>query len=141
MRSAKLSWLIIGDTITLALVTVFGFASHGTLGSAGMRILSTFIPLLVSWFLIAPHLGVYKLEQASDARQLWRPFWAMVLAAPFAAWMRGAWLNMPILPIFVVILGGVSALSLLAWRFLYWLVLRRSGTTGTVTTGTVTSDG
>lgn len=126
MRTANFAWLIIGDAITLAIVTVFGFASHGTLGSAGMRMLTTYIPLLVSWFLIAPHLGVYNQVWATDGRQLWRPFWAMVLAAPFAAWMRGAWLGMPILPIFVVILGGISALSLLAWRFLYWVALKRA---------------
>ena len=34
-RNAQISVLIIGDVITLALVTVFGFATHGTLGTAG----------------------------------------------------------------------------------------------------------
>jgi hypothetical protein len=118
-------YLIIGDTLTLAIVTVIGFASHGTAGTAGSRMLTTFIPLLVAWLLVAPHLKVYDPEIALDVRQLWRPFWAMVLAGPMAAWLRGVLLNSPILPFFVVILGGVSALAILAWRGLYWLLMTR----------------
>ena len=125
MRSSKLIWLFIGDAITLALVTIYGFATHETLGSAGTRLLTTYLPLLVAWLLIAPHLGVYQLGRVGEFRQLWRPFWAMVLAAPFAAWMRAAWLGTAILPVFVVVLGGVSALALLAWRFLYWIIITR----------------
>ena len=118
-------YLIIGDILTLTIVTVFGFASHGTAGTAGSRMLTTFIPLLAAWILIAPHLKVYDRDIALDGRQLWRPFWAMVLAGPMAAWLRGVLLNSPILPVFVVILGGVSALAILTWRGLYWLVMTR----------------
>ena len=118
-------YLIIGDILTLAIVTVIGFASHGTAGTAGSRMLTTFIPLLAAWFLIAPHLNVYDRDIALDGRQLWRPFWAMVLAGPMAAWLRGVLLNSPILPVFVIILGGVSALAILTWRGLYWLVMTR----------------
>ncbi len=117
--------LILGDTLTLASATVFGFASHGTADSAGFRMLTTFIPLLAAWFLIAPHLGVFDLERAKDLRQIWRPFWAMVLAGPMAAWMRGAWLNAPVLPLFVVVLGGFSAIGLLVWRFFFGLAFSR----------------
>jgi hypothetical protein len=118
-------YLIIGDILTLTIVTVIGFASHGIAATAGSRMLTTFIPLLAAWFLIAPHLQVYDREIALDGRQLWRPFWAMVLAGPMAAWLRGVLLNSPILPVFVVILGGVSALAILTWRGLYWLVMTR----------------
>ena len=118
-------YLIIGDILTLAIVTMIGFASHGTAGTAGSRMLTTFIPLLAAWLLIAPHLKVYDHDVALDGCQLWRPFWAMVLAGPMAAWLRGLLLNSPILPLFVIILGGVSALAILAWRGLYWLLLTR----------------
>lgn len=116
--------LLVGDVLTLALVTLFGFATHGTMTTAGGRMLTTFVPLLVAWLLVAPHLGAFNGALVGDWRQLWRPFWAMVLAAPLAAFLRGAWLNSPILPVFVVVLGGVSALGLLAWRGLYALVIR-----------------
>ena len=123
--NTRLYLLIGGDIVALAIVTIVGFASHGTAGSAGIRMLTTFFPLLAAWLLIAPHLKVYDLEVVIDGRQLWRPFWAMILAAPMAAWLRGLILNSPILPLFVIILGGVGALTILAWRGLYWIVLMR----------------
>jgi hypothetical protein len=117
--------LIAGDIITLAVVTVIGFASHGTANTAGARMLTTFIPLVVAWFLVAPFLNVYKSEYVLDGLQLWRPVWAMVLAAPMAAWLRGVMLSSPVLPIFVVILGGASVAGILIWRALFWLVANR----------------
>ena len=117
--------LIAGDIITLAVVTVIGFASHGTANTAGARMLTTFIPLVVAWFLVAPFLNVYKSEYVLDGLQLWRPVWAMFLAAPMAAWLRGVMLSSPILPIFVVILGGASVAGILIWRALFWLVAKR----------------
>jgi hypothetical protein len=117
--------LVAGDIITLAIVTIIGFASHGTADTAGTRMLTTFIPLIAAWLLIAPHLKVYDRKIVLEGRQLWRPLWAMVLAAPMAAWLRGLILNSPILPIFVFILGGASAVAILIWRGLYWLVATR----------------
>lgn len=117
--------LIAGDIITLAIVTLIGFASHGTAGTAGTRMLTTFLPLTIAWFLVAPFLKVYLNEIVYDFRQLWRPFWATILAAPMAAFLRGLFLSSPILPLFVVILGGVSALAILLWRVIYWLVAVR----------------
>lgn len=128
IRVLKSHWfLLAGDTLVLILVTAYGFASHNTLTTAGTRMLTTFFPLLLGWLLISPHLGVFDTARARDPRQLWRPFWAMILAAPFAAFVRSAWLGTAVLPLFVVILGGVSALALLAWRALYWLLVSRWG--------------
>ena len=117
--------LVIGDVVTLGIVTMIGFASHDTAGTAGTRMLTTFIPLVAAWFLIAPHLKVYEDKVANDWRQLWRPSWSMVLAAPMAGWMRGMILNAPILPLFVIILGGVSALGMLVWRGLFAIIMGR----------------
>jgi hypothetical protein len=117
--------LIVGDIITLAIVTIIGFASHGTADTAGTRMLTTFIPLVAAWLLIAPFLHVYDRGRALDGRQLWRPVLAMIVAAPMAAWLRGMMLSSPILPVFVLILGGVSVVSILLWRALYWLVANR----------------
>jgi hypothetical protein len=118
-------FLIIGDIISLGIVTYIGFASHGTAGTAGSRMLTTFIPLVAAWFLISPHLKVYEPQVGSDWHHLWRPFWSMILAAPMAAWIRGMMLDAPILPLFVMILGGVSAIGILIWRGLFMMVLSR----------------
>ena len=120
--------LLIGDILTVALVTVIGFATHDELGTAGWRMLITFIPALIAWGLVAPFLGAYDLQRVAQAHQLWRPFWAAVLAAPMAGWIRGIWLGQVILPIFVFVLGGVSALAILAWRTLFWIIFFRRRT-------------
>lgn len=117
--SPALVILFLGDVLTLALTTLVGFSFHGTLSTAGSRILATFLPSLVAWLLVAPLLGSYDLDRSLQLPQLWRPFWAMVLAAPMAALLRGLWLNAPILPAFVIVLGGINALAILVWRGLY----------------------
>jgi hypothetical protein len=122
---SALGILLAGDILVLLIVTIFGFATHGELGSAGLRMLTTFVPLVVAWILVAPHLGAFDLERSSQVGQLWRPFWAMVLAGPWAAWLRGTLLNTPIVPIFVVVLGGICAIALLVWRLLYWAFFAR----------------
>jgi Protein of unknown function (DUF3054) len=122
---SALGVLLAGDILVLLLVTIFGFATHGELASAGPRMLTTFVPLVVAWALVAPHLGAFDLEKSRQVGQLWRPFWAMVLAGPWAAWLRGALLNAPIVPIFVVVLGGICAVSLLVWRLFYWAFYAR----------------
>jgi hypothetical protein len=120
--------LFIGDALVLALMTVVGFASHDLIGSGGgtgLRMLTTFLPFLAAWLLVAPHVGAFNPGYVTDTRQLWRPFWAMVLAAPFGALLRGVWLGTPILPVFVVVVGGLNALALLAWRTVYLLIASR----------------
>jgi hypothetical protein len=125
MKSARIVGVLAGDIITLALVTLAGFATHNELGTAGFRVLTTFIPLSFAWILVAPHLRVYDPGYFNQPAQLWRPFWAMVLAAPLAGWLRGVWLNAPVQPVFVLVLGGISSLALLAWRSIYWLFFAR----------------
>lgn len=122
VKNRRMLVLVVGDIVTLLLVTLFGFARHSTLDTAGVRMLATLIPLLVAWFLVAPHLGAFDRGRVSDIRQVWRPAWAMLLAAPLFAWLRGLWLNAPVLPIFVAVMGGIGALALLVWRLIYWKV-------------------
>lgn len=124
-KSGGIAGLLAGDIVIFALVTITGFVQHNELGSAGLRMLTTFLPLVAAWLLFAPFSGVLTSSRAADPSQLWRPFYAMLLAAPLAAWLRGVWLNQAVVPIFVLVLGGVSALALLAWRTLYWWIARR----------------
>ena len=118
-------YLLLGDIFVLLIVTLVGFSTHDRLSSGAVRIGATFIPLVTSWVLIGVHVGVFHPAYIAEPRQLWRPFWAMVLAGPFAGWMRGLFLKSGVAPIFVVVLGGVSALSLLAWRALYLVINNR----------------
>ncbi|HVN54420.1 MAG TPA: DUF3054 domain-containing protein [Anaerolineaceae bacterium] len=124
MQTRELTTLAGGDAAALAILTGVGFASHGELGTAGMRILATFIPLCIAWALIAPWLGLYDPATIRQPRQLWRPVLATFLAAPIAGLMRALLLNAGvIIPVFVLVLGATGALILFLWRSV-WLLLR-----------------
>jgi hypothetical protein len=118
--------LLAGDFLAVVVITLVGFAFHQGIAEAGLRIFTTFIPLLVGWALAGPVLGVYDLERARRPRQLWRPVWAMLLAGPTAAWLRGVMLgNAAIIPIFVLVLTGMGMLGMLIWRALFIWIGRR----------------
>ncbi len=123
-QSTQLGWLIIGDALAILVVTLIGFFSHyGEI--RGWRWLSTYIPALVSWFVVAPWLGVYDSRRYCQPGQVWRPALAGLLSAPLAATLRGFWLNSAILPTFVAVLGLTNALGFGIWRFLWTVITRR----------------
>lgn len=114
-------WLILGDILAIAIVTLIGFATHGET-SVGLvpRMLTTFAPLILGWFLLAPFFGLFNLAIICDPRQLWRPVLVMVFAGPLAALLRAFLLNTVVIPIFGVVLSSSTGLGMLIWRALYW---------------------
>jgi hypothetical protein len=122
----KNTFLILGDLLAIALVTVIGFVTHRETALSFLpRAAVLFFPLVISWFLLAPSLGLFQKPVTSSTRQLWRPALAMIFAAPFAAVLRGLILNAPVIPIFAVVLSATSAFGMLVWRGIYLLVQRR----------------
>ncbi len=121
--------LIPGDILAIALTTFIGFATHGEAGASFLpRMAAIFLPLILSWFLLAPALGLFQEQTILDPKQLWRSVLAMVFAAPFAAILRGLLLNAPVIPIFAVVLSATSAFGMLAWRSIYLFVKHRKMT-------------
>lgn len=118
--------LILGDALVLVFVTIYGFATHGELGNLS-RMLTTFIPITFSWFIVAPFFGLYDDNYVCQISQLWRVILAMIAVVPLAAWLRGLWLQSPILPIFVLVLGGVSMIMMLLWRAIYQVLNKYLG--------------
>jgi hypothetical protein len=116
-------WIVVaGDALAIAAITLAGFRTHGTLATAGARIWATFLPLLAAWLIVGLPVGVFSAQNLRSSRQLWRPVWAMVLAAPLFGLLRAWMLGEPvILVIFVMVIGGVGALAMLVWRGIYWL--------------------
>ncbi len=118
-------WLVLGDIFALALVTVIGFATHGETGLEFFpRMLTTFLPVSVAWFVVAPFLGLFRPEITANPRQLWRSFVGMVLAGPLAALLRAFLLNTVVIPLFAVVLSGSAGLGMLVWRALWWILSR-----------------
>lgn len=112
------------DALVLLTVTLAGFANHNS-NLEGGRWLITFLPLCAGWALVAPWLGNYESKFWNDPAQAWRALLAMVLAAPFSAFLRAILLDGTVIPIFVIALGGISALSMTAWRVIWALLAQR----------------
>jgi hypothetical protein len=122
--------LILGDIFAMALVTFIGFATHGEAGTSFLpRMGAAFFPLILSWFILAPALGLFQEPATLNPRQLWRPVLGMIFAAPFAVVLRGLILSAPVIPIFAVVLSATSAFGMLVWRGIY-LFLNRDRKTG-----------
>lgn len=123
----KKAILVLGDLLAIALVTIIGFATHGEADlSFAPRMAALYFPLSISWFLLAPALGLFQPEVTSSPKQLWRPALAMIFAAPLAAVLRGFLLNAPVIPIFAAVLALVSASGMVSWRAVYFLFFVKS---------------
>jgi hypothetical protein len=119
--------LILGDALAIAIITIIGFATHDEVGFLFLpRMAAIYFPLSISWFLIAPALGLFQREVTSNPKQLWRPALAAFFSAPLAAVLRGFLLNAPIIPIFAAVLAGTSALGMVIWRALYLFLTRKT---------------
>lgn len=118
--------LIIGDILVIAILTIVGFAMHDETDLSFIpRMGTTFFPLLIAWFLIAPWFGLFDNQVILNQKNLWRIAVALLFATPFATTLRSAILNNAVLPLFVLILSGSTALGMIAWRWIYILVSKR----------------
>lgn len=125
MNYRRLYGMILGDLFVIMVLTVVGFASHDELGTAGWRLLTTFIPISVAWFFSGYFLGVFEIDNTRLLSQLWRPAVAMFFAGPIAVILRGIWLDRPILPIFAVVLTASASLCIVVWRAFLCVLWRR----------------
>jgi len=119
--------LVSGDILTIALLTLAGFASHGEADLAFLpRMAATFFPVSAAWFLLAPWFGLLDEEVVVNVRSVLRVPLAMTFVAPLAAILRAAVLGSAALPIFVLVLGSTFALGILIWRAAYAYFARLS---------------
>ena len=121
----KKHFLIFGDFLAIAIITLIGFASHNEADVSFLsRMAAMFFPQVIAWFLLTPWLGLFQDEIIYDARQLWRPALSALFATPLAAVLRGIILHAPIIPIFAVVLGATTALGMLLWRSIWFWITR-----------------
>lgn len=126
VSGGRTKWILLaGDAAALFLAVYSGFQFHGTEEVWATRLQFTFLPWLAAWLLAAYSLGLYEAQTARSWRQAWRVFLAAVLASPLAAVLRAAWLSSTAIPLFVLIMGLVSAFAILVWRMLYLALLAR----------------
>lgn len=118
--------ILLGDAAALALTTTAGFATHGETDLSFLpRFLAIYLPLTLAWILLASPLQLFRPVIASTLKQIWRVPLVMLFAAPLAVAVRSLILQTDIVPIFIVALGGTSALGIMLWRIAYHLFNRK----------------
>ena len=122
----KKNILIIGDIISLAILTVIGFATHGETDTSYLpRMAAVFLPMVVGWFILIPWMGIFDEQIITNPKNLWRIILVMLFLAPLAATVRAAILGAAMLPLFPLILGSSNAIGMVVWRWLYIFIARR----------------
>lgn len=123
----KKTTLILGDIISLAILTVIGFATHGETGFSFLpRMGVIWLPMLFGWFVLSPWFGLSDEQVIISPRNLWRIILVMLFVAPLAATVRAALLGAAMLPLFPLILGGSNAIGMMVWRWIYIFIARRA---------------
>lgn len=126
-KSVKRVALVGGDIGVYLLTTLVGFARHRELSAAPLnRIAATWIPFSAAWLAFALMLGLLDPDRLRDGPRLGRVLAAAVVAAAVGAGLRGLWLGEGLSGIFVVVMASVTSGSMLLWRSLYGLALRRA---------------
>ncbi|TLN15341.1 DUF3054 domain-containing protein [bacterium] len=118
LKKSTLIGLVIGDTLVILAVTLFGFQSHNQ-NLTGLRWMPTFLPVALAWGIIAPWFGLYHTDVVKRPLQVWRILPTLLLATPLALLARSLWLGRPIIWVFALVLGGILTLALLLWRLLW----------------------
>ena len=118
--------LILGDIITLVILTIIGFATHGETDASFLpRMAAVFCPVVFGWFVLAPWFGLFNETVINSPKNLLRILLAFLFVAPLAVILRGAWFNAPVLPLFALIFGSSNALGLMVWRWLYQAIVSK----------------
>ncbi|MBI2330698.1 MAG: hypothetical protein HYU84_00700, partial [Chloroflexi bacterium] len=79
----KKSILIFGDIITLAILTVIGFATHGETDTTFLpRMAAVFFPVVLGWFVLAPWFGLLDEAIILTPKNLLRIPLAFLFVAP-----------------------------------------------------------
>ena len=115
----RTTWLVLGDGLGFLLITLVGFSNHDSLSGAMLgRMLATFLPFFAAWLMVIPWLDLLSVAGMPWTDTLRRVLVGVLFAAPLGGFLRGFVLNTPILPVFVLVMGGVTAVTMLAWRLL-----------------------
>ncbi|MHB8134871.1 MAG: DUF3054 domain-containing protein [Anaerolineaceae bacterium] len=117
--------LLLGDWLTLALVTVIGFLSHNQQIQFG-RFLAIAIPICLSWILTAPWFGILTRGKDQGLKNWWKIGWAVLLAVPLAVILRGLVLGSAVQVSFTFVMIATSMLGLWIWRFVWSIVLTKN---------------
>ncbi len=121
--------LVFGDIVVFLVFAAVGRRSHGEGAglSAVLQVVTTAVPFLVGWFLVAPFVGAFRRNIMADPLKMARRTALAWLAAwPVAMLLRGLLVDHAIPPwTFWLVAFLANTVFLQIWRLPYALVTRR----------------
>ncbi|MEI2691926.1 MAG: DUF3054 domain-containing protein [Anaerolineae bacterium] len=130
MKRSHILILAAGDLLALLAFVWLGQMDHQTLNTSNplLGALPTAAPLAGAWLIAAWLMNAYPRDGALPRLPIWlgRTTMAWLVAAPIGLMLRTFWLNLVMIPaIFLLVTLAGGALFLLAWRLVFWLIMRR----------------
>ncbi|GAC1504774.1 MAG: hypothetical protein NVS2B12_17840 [Ktedonobacteraceae bacterium] len=122
--------LVLGDIMMFLVFAAIGRRSHGeAVGLAAVsQVVTTAVPFLLGWFLVAPFIGAFRRDIMADPLKMARRTALSWLAAwPVAMLLRGLLVDHAIPPWTFWLVAFISnTVFLQLWRLPYALVSKRS---------------
>lgn len=112
--------VLLGDWITLAIITAIGFLTHNQQFQIG-RFLATVVPVAMSWVITAPWFGILSANKQFILRDWWKISYAVLLSIPLAVILRGWILGSSVQVTFTLVMVAMCMIGLWIWRFL-WVI-------------------
>ena len=121
--------LVFGDIVVFLIFAAIGRRSHGEDAgmSAVLQVVTTAVPFLIGWFLVAPFIGAFRRDIMADPLKMARRTALAWLAAwPVAMLLRGLLVDHAIPPwTFWLVAFLSNTIFLQIWRLPYALVTKR----------------
>jgi hypothetical protein len=127
LRTQVTWWLVGGDILAVLVLSIIGYLMHyAGKEPFSFRWLSTFLPFCLGWGMAASLAGLYSAPVASHWREsVWRAALAGILAAPFAAMVRGLYLDAAVSPLFMIVLSAFAMATMALWRGIWAMLASR----------------
>ena len=126
----RIAMLAAGDLAAFNLVTTIGLASHGELtGLARIaEIAQIATPFAIGWFAVAPFVGAFRQDVASQPRRmLARTAVAWLIALPIGLVLWSVIRQKQVQPAFAVVTFVTNLIVLFGWRGIYAWLRSRGG--------------
>lgn len=121
--------LVMGDVIVFLVFAAIGRRSHGEEAglAAALQVLTTAVPFLLGWFLVAPFIGAFRRDiQANPLKIARRTALAWLAAWPVAMLLRGLLVDHAIPSwTFWLVAFLSNTVFLQVWRVPYALIIKR----------------
>jgi hypothetical protein len=124
MHLRLISLAVLGDFGVFVAFAILGNIEHGV--AVGQALFHTALPFAVVWFVASPWLGSYRASALCNLKETaWKIPLIWFLCGLVALLARALLYDRPIILAFALVSLGVQGISLVGWRCVLIVVVRR----------------